>query len=80
VNFWFHRVDHEKNQVELTFRSGDISQPTASIALSDLSVGENVEAIVKKIETYGLFVEIKGSKISGLCHKSEVRADVFYSG
>ena len=70
-------MDQEKNQVELTFRSGDISPPTASIALSDLNVGENVDGIVKKVETYGLFIEIRGSKISGLCHRTEVRLICF---
>jgi rRNA biogenesis protein RRP5 len=28
--------------------------------------------VVKKVEDYGVFVEIKGTKISGLCHKSEL--------
>ena len=39
---------------------------------SDLIEGSKVDGTVKKIEDYGLFVEIEGSKLRGLCHKSEV--------
>ena len=54
-------------------RSRDLSEPeTSTITYEDLVEGENVDAVVKKVELYGLFVEIKGTKISGLCHKSEV--------
>jgi rRNA biogenesis protein RRP5 len=59
--------------VELTLRSLNITQLSSlSIAFDDLVEGENVDGVVRKVEEYGLFVEIKGSKISGLCHKSEV--------
>lgn len=54
-------------------RSRDFCQddlPTMTI--EDLVEGENVDGIIKKVELYGLFIEIKGTKISGLCHKSEV--------
>lgn len=67
-------VDAEKKQVEMSFRSSDSSrnaQPT--IKLSDLSEGQKVDAVVKRIEDYGLFLEVEGSKVRGLCHKSEVR-------
>ena len=60
--------------MELSFRSGDLKRDTqAKLSLSDLSEGQKVEGRVKRVEDYGLFVEIEGSKISGLCHKSEVR-------
>lgn len=66
-------MDAEKKQVELTFRSSDSprsGQPT--VKLSDLSKGQKVDAVVKKLEDYGLFLEVEGSKVRGLCHKSEV--------
>ena len=70
-------VNAEKHQVEMTLRSGDLDKSLAdakpSLALSDLTPGDNVDGVVKKVELYGLFIEIKDSKISGLCHKSEVR-------
>lgn len=55
-------------------RSRDLSQDDApAMTIDDLVEGEKVDGIVKKVELYGLFVEIKGTKISGLCHKSEAR-------
>lgn len=66
-------VDVEKKQVEMTFRSADSSRNTQqAIKLSDLSEGQKVDAVVKKIEDYGLFLEVEGSKVRGLCHKSEL--------
>ncbi|KAJ3550610.1 hypothetical protein NM688_g5035 [Phlebia brevispora] len=66
-------VDKEKRQVEMTFRSGESSRSgQPSLKLGDLVVGSKVDGTVKKIEDYGLFVEIEGSKLRGLCHKSEV--------
>ncbi|KAI0706125.1 hypothetical protein BC835DRAFT_1260450 [Cytidiella melzeri] len=64
-------VDVEKKQVELSFRSGD-SKESSLLKLTDLTEGQKVDAIVKKIEDYGLFLEVEGSKIRGLCHKSEL--------
>ena len=65
-------VDVEKKQVELSFRSADASRNTQpSLKIGDLSEGQKVDAVVKKIEDYGLFIELKDSKLSGLCHKSE---------
>lgn len=66
-------VDFDKKQVEMTFRSGDLKRDARSQStLADLSEGQKVDGRVKKIEDYGLFIEIAGSKLSGLCHKSEL--------
>ena len=71
-------MDSEKKQVELSFRSSDSSRGAQpAMKLSDLSEGEKVDAIVKKIEDYGLFLEVQGSKVRGLCHKSEVSHQSF---
>jgi RecJ-like exonuclease len=62
------------NQVELTMRSGDINKLLKrTVGLSDFQVGQKVEGRVKSVMDFGLFIEIAGTKISGLCHKSEVR-------
>ena len=67
-------VNTEKKQVELSFRSGDLKRDNQpQLTLSDLSEGQKVEGRVKKVEDYGIFIAIEGSKLSGLCHKSEVR-------
>lgn len=66
-------IDMEKKRVEVTFRSGDLERDKTSLSLADLHEGQKVDGRVKKVEDYGLFVEIEGSRLSGLCHKSEVR-------
>ncbi|EKM61289.1 uncharacterized protein PHACADRAFT_168722 [Phanerochaete carnosa HHB-10118-sp] len=66
-------VNVEKKQVEMSFRSSDSSRSAQlTIKLSDLSEGQKVDAVVKKIADYGLFLEVEGSKVRGLCHKSEL--------
>ncbi|KZV74937.1 nucleic acid-binding protein [Peniophora sp. CONT] len=65
-------VDPARKTVELTFRSGDMSKLKSSNSLSAFTEGQKIEGRIKKIEDYGLFIEIHGSKISGLCHKSEL--------
>lgn len=67
------KLDIEKKQVEMTFRSGDRSQPVKSeLKLSDLSERQIIDGHVKKVEDYGIFIQIGKSKLSGLCHKSEL--------
>lgn len=57
----------------MTFRSQSAKKGAqAMLQHSDLIEGSKVDGTVKKIEDYGLFVEIEGSKLRGLCHKSEV--------
>lgn len=42
------------------------------LTLRDFQEGQTVHGHVKKVEDYGLFIELDDSKVSGLCHKSEV--------
>jgi rRNA biogenesis protein RRP5 len=56
----------------MTLRSGDLKTLTGAMSLSDFTLGQKVDGVVKKVEDYGVFVEIKDTKISGLCHKSEL--------
>ncbi|KAI0361371.1 hypothetical protein OH77DRAFT_1468895 [Trametes cingulata] len=66
-------VDTEKKQIEMSFRSGELKRDSRSqLSWSDLTDGQKVDGRVKRVEDYGLFIEIEGSKISGLCHKSEL--------
>ncbi|KAK7468703.1 rRNA biogenesis protein rrp5 [Stygiomarasmius scandens] len=64
-------VDVEGKKVEMSFRSGDLTR-SASLKDRDLTPGQVVDGIVKRIEEYGLFIQIEDSKLSGLCHKSEL--------
>ncbi|KAF8445766.1 U3 snoRNP-associated protein Rrp5 [Boletus edulis BED1] len=66
-------IDTANKKVEMTFRSGDLTRaPSNSLTLSDLREGQKVAGRVKRIEQYGIFIGIEGSKISGLCHKSQL--------
>lgn len=67
-------MDVANKKVEMSFRSSEaLKRPGSSnITLSDLKEGQKVDGRVKKIEDYGLFIQIEGSKLSGLCHKSQV--------
>ena len=57
----------------MTLRSGDLNKTRSSVLkISDLAVGQKVSGKITKVEDFGLFIQIEGSKISGLCHKSEV--------
>lgn len=75
-------LDSESKKIEMTFKSGDLSQRSKSsrVALSDLKEGQKAEGVVSRIEDYGLFVQIKNSKLNGLCHKSEVGSTLFWEG
>ncbi|KAI6007158.1 hypothetical protein EDD15DRAFT_2209398 [Pisolithus albus] len=66
-------VDIDNMKVEMTFRSGDLARNHSKlITFSDLQEGQKVTGRVKRIEQYGLFILIDDSKVSGLCHKSEL--------
>ncbi|KIY51212.1 nucleic acid-binding protein [Fistulina hepatica ATCC 64428] len=68
-------LDDETKKVELTFRSeaaiARSSKPTTMTAV-DLVTGQKIIGVVQKVETYGLFIKIEDTKLTGLCHKSEL--------
>jgi rRNA biogenesis protein RRP5 len=70
-------VDSENKRVEMTFRSGDLKRDAPSLGLDGLCEGQKIFGRVKRVEPYGLFIEIDGTKMSGLCHKSQVRIRSF---
>jgi ribosomal protein S1 len=66
-------VDVASKKVEMSFRSENLTRESISTrTLADFSEGQKIDGRVKKIEDYGLFIEIEGCKISGLCHRSQV--------
>ena len=65
-------VDAENKKVEMTFRSEEFIKHSSKFTITSVSPGQKVDGIVKKVENYGLFIQIDGSKLQGLCHKSEV--------
>ena len=69
-------VDLSKKQVEMSLRSETVNKQ--ALTFGDLEEGKKVDGKVKKVEDFGIFIQIEGSRLSGLCHKSEVRG-VFHS-
>lgn len=67
-----YSINADSNQVEMTLRSGDLKRAMVANNLSDFTKGTRVDGLIRKVEDYGVFVQIKDTKISGLCHKSEV--------
>lgn len=57
----------------MSFRTKSGTAGNASpLTLRDFQEGQVVNGHVKGVEDYGLFIELDDSKVSGLCHKSEV--------
>ncbi|KAL5495001.1 RRP5 [Sanghuangporus weigelae] len=65
-------IDHEKQQVEMSLRETSPATSQKPKPFADLAVGQKIVGKVKKIEDYGIFISIEGTKLSGLCHKSEI--------
>lgn len=55
-----------------TLPAGSGAKKAAKKPISDFTEGQVVDAIVKKVEPYGIFLRIEGSDVSGLCHKSQI--------
>ncbi|KAG7450112.1 nucleic acid-binding protein [Guyanagaster necrorhizus] len=65
-------VDINTKKVEMTLRSNDFARKSTFLSYGDLQKGQKISGTIKKIEEYGLFIQIESSKLSGLCHKSEL--------
>lgn len=66
-------MDKENRKIELSFRTkSNTNSKTSLLTLRDFQKGQAVHGHVKKVEDYGMFIELDDSKVSGLCHKSEV--------
>ena len=66
-------MDKENRKIEMSFRTKSGTNGKASLlTLRDFQGNQTVHGHVKKVEDYGLFIELDDSKVSGLCHKSEV--------
>lgn len=58
--------------LEVSLKASVVSDDVAMVKFSDLQVGTTVKGTITKVQTYGVFVKIDKSNISGLCHISEV--------
>lgn len=65
-------IDAKSGKVEFSLKkNAKVAKPQTG--LSDLAKGQVVEATVKKIEDFGIFIQVNSvAGVSGLCHKSEI--------
>lgn len=68
-------IDQGKQQVELSLRKKKAAKKATKLGLADFQVDQKVDAIVRKVEEYGMFLRIDGTNVSGLCHRSELSDD-----
>ncbi|KAF4037160.1 Suppressor of forked protein (Suf) [Phytophthora infestans] len=58
--------------LELSLKASVVSDDVSVFKWSDLKEGLTVKGTITKVQTYGVFVRIEKTTISGLCHISEV--------
>ncbi|KAG1699146.1 hypothetical protein DVH05_014063 [Phytophthora capsici] len=58
--------------LELSLKASVVSDDVSVFKWNDLKEGLTVKGTITKVQTYGVFVRIEKSTISGLCHISEV--------
>ncbi len=64
-------VDAAARRCELSLKASDVSG-TPLLTLAQLTPGETVRGVVKRVEPYGAFISLDGSALVGMCHISEV--------
>jgi len=52
--------------------AGEQPAKDGALRLRDLQKGQKVKGFVRAITDFGVFVQIEGSDVSGLAHKSQV--------
>jgi rRNA biogenesis protein RRP5 len=65
-------LDLNKNQIELSLKESKIDPKMKLLDFSDLKLKSVMSGTVKKIEAFGLFIQLDQTNIRGLCHISEV--------
>ena len=62
----------EDGKIEFSLkRSAVVSAAAKPVRYSDLKIGQTVAGVVKRVESFGVFVAIDNSKLTGLAHISE---------
>ena len=68
-------VDKRNKRVELSAKASVVKNKPL-LTINDLRKGMKLKGYVRRIEAYGIFIDIKDSKrLTGLCHSSEVQDD-----
>ena len=71
--------DSKKNKnkvtIDLDLRESVLLEDQNKLTLDDIKEGEKYGGVVTRIETYGVFVRLENSEVSGLVHLSECSDD-----
>eukprot|EP00658_Telonema_sp_P-2_P005377 TRINITY_DN12009_c0_g1_i7.p1 TRINITY_DN12009_c0_g1~~TRINITY_DN12009_c0_g1_i7.p1 ORF type:complete len:1771 (-),score=448.79 TRINITY_DN12009_c0_g1_i7:212-5524(-) len=65
-------VDSVSGRIDMSLKQSVVDPSHESITFQDLSPGMLLRGSVKKVQDFGVFVNIDESNLSGLCHMSEV--------
>nr|KAJ3421087.1 rRNA biogenesis protein rrp5 [Polyrhizophydium stewartii] len=66
-------VDAGKRQIELSLKPSVVGvRGKHMVQFGDLAVGMKMSGTVKRIQPFGLFIQLHNSALTGLCHMSEV--------
>lgn len=67
-------VELDTNQLQMSLKASIIDKNyVAPLTFKDLKIGQIVTGKIRKVEDFGVFIVIDGSKnVSGLCHQSEM--------
>jgi len=65
-------VNSESGKIEMSLKSGDGKLAKEKYKYEDLTVGKIVKCNVRRIESFGIFLSIRETSLSGLCHTTEV--------
>eukprot|EP00163_Fabomonas_tropica_P031767 TRINITY_DN767_c0_g2_i2.p1 TRINITY_DN767_c0_g2~~TRINITY_DN767_c0_g2_i2.p1 ORF type:complete len:2036 (+),score=672.00 TRINITY_DN767_c0_g2_i2:48-6110(+) len=68
-------VDLAQRRAEGSLKDSAINPDKKRIEFSDLSVGTVVTGQVRRVEKYGIFINIDHSNMNGLCHISEIKEE-----
>ena len=69
------KADPEQGHHKMSLRASvvDNANYKPEIGFGDLTLGDVVDAVVVKVEKYGVFIKVQGSKnVRGLCHVGEL--------
>ncbi len=67
--------DKKKVTVDLDMRESILLEDQNKVAFEDIKEGEKYRGVVTRIESYGVFVRLENSEVSGLVHLSECSDD-----
>ena len=65
-------VDAVSGRIDMSLKKSVVDPSHETITFEDLQPGMILRGTVKKVEDFGVFVNIDESELSGLCHLSEV--------